>query len=89
MNASVAYFEPEPPTPRIRPTETADLLLPYTHIWTELLKLGISWGEAIRMPWSVCRMLFEARADAYDAAKNGRNKEEIRYATKEDYDNWI
>lgn len=40
------------------------------------------------MPWSVCRMLFESRAEAYEAAK-GFKGDDVRYATKEDYSNWI
>ena len=64
------------------------MLLPYTHIWTELLKLGVSWADGLRMPWGVCRMMFEARADAYDAAKHGPS-EGARYATKDDIDSWI
>lgn len=44
------------------------------------------------MPWSVCRMMFEARAEAWDAAhkksKEGTD-EEVRYATQDDIDNWI
>lgn len=42
------------------------------------------------MPWSVCRMLFESRAEAYEAASNnkgGGNSD--RYATEADYKNWI
>ena len=64
------------------------MLLPYTHIWTELLKLGVSWADGLRMPWGVCRMMFESRADAYEAAKKG-STEEVRYATKDDVDSWI
>lgn len=63
--------------------------LPYTHIWTELLKLGVSWSDAMRMPWSVCRMLFESRAEAYEASKKGPRTEDVRYATKDDYSNWV
>ncbi len=40
------------------------------------------------MPWSVCRMLFEARAEAFEASKN-RKDEDVREANQEDYDNWI
>ena len=42
------------------------------------------------MPWSVCRMLFESRAEAYDAAsaKSGSASSD-RYATEADYRNWI
>lgn len=40
------------------------------------------------MPWSVCRMLFEARAEAYDAA-HGKRDDDVRYATPEDISNWI
>ncbi len=66
------------------------MLLPYTHIWTELLKLGVSWADGLRMPWGVCRMLFEARADAYESAKRGGDQEEdVRYATPQDVSNWI
>lgn len=41
------------------------------------------------MPWSVCRMLFEARAEAYEAARRSASSGDTRYATAEDYDNWI
>ena len=44
------------------------------------------------MPWSVCRMMFEARAEAYESAKRKSEKDssdEVRYATMEDIDNWI
>ena len=60
----------------------------YTHIWTELLKMGISWDEAMRMPWSITRMLFQSRAEAYEASR-GHKEEEVRYATNDDVDNWI
>ena len=40
------------------------------------------------MPWSVCRMLFESRAEAYEAARGGP-RDDTRYATKTDIDNWI
>lgn len=40
------------------------------------------------MPWSVCRMLFESRAEAYEAAKRS-DGEEVRIATAEDYSNWV
>lgn len=80
-------FSPEPPTPS-KPARGPSIALPYTHIWTELLALGVSWNEALRMPWSVCRMLFESRAEAYEAAK-GFKGDDVRYATKEDYSNWI
>lgn len=43
----------------------------------------------MRMPWSVCRMLFESRAEAYEAAKNRPKTEDVRYATKDDYSNWV
>lgn len=51
--------------------------------------MGVSWDEAIHMPWSVTRMMFESRAEAYDAAKSGRGGVETRYATKQDVDNWV
>lgn len=42
------------------------------------------------MPWSVCRMLFESRAEAHEALRNRpASNEDIRYATKADIDNWI
>lgn len=63
------------------------ITLPYTNIWTELLKLGVTWADATRMPWGVCRMLFEARAEAYDAANGGGD--DVRYATPEDIANFI
>lgn len=47
----------------------------------------MSWAEALRMPWGVCRMLFMARAEAYDNAHP--NPEETRYATADDIANWI
>lgn len=91
-SAREACFEPEPPTPRNKTAGGPDIQLPYTHIWTELIKLGVTWNEAMRMPWSVCRMMFEARAEAYEAArskKSGDAPEEVRYATQDDIDNWI
>lgn len=47
----------------------------------------MSWTEAMRMPWGVTRMLFESRAEAYDAA--GEKADDARYATPADYSNWI
>lgn len=41
----------------------------------------------MRMPWGVTRMLFESRAEAYEAS--GEKAEDVRYATSEDYSNWI
>lgn len=62
----------------------------YTHIWTELLALGVTWNEALRMPWSVCRMLFESRAEAYEAMhEKPKKSEDVRRATPSDYDNWV
>ena len=43
----------------------------------------------MRMPWSVCRMLFESRAEAYEAARGGKTTEDVRYATSDDYSNWV
>ena len=86
-SATGGCFTPEPPTP-INPAHGPNIKLVYTHIWTELLKLGVTWNEALRMPWSVCRMLFESRAEAYEMAKKSGG-EEVRYATAEDYGNWI
>jgi len=63
-------------------------MLAYTHVWTELLNMGVSWAEAARMPWGVCRMLFEARAEAYEASRSGP-REEVRMATQEDINAWI
>ena len=63
-------------------------MLAYTHVWTELLNMGVSWAEAARMPWGVCRMLFESRAEAYDAAR-GPSDNDIRYATQKDINAWI
>ena len=40
------------------------------------------------MPWGVCRMLFESRAEAYDAAEGAKGSD-ARYATASDVDNWI
>lgn len=34
-------------------------------------------------------MLFEARAEAYEASRSRGHGEDVRYATKEDYSNWI
>lgn len=65
-----------------------NISLVYTHIWTELLALGVTWNEALRMPWSVCRMLFESRAQAYDAS-HGKKGDDVRYATQSDIENWI
>lgn len=50
--------------------------------------MGISWDEAMRMPWSITRMLFQSRAEAYEASR-GYKEEEVRYATNDDVDNWI
>lgn len=88
MSASGACFDPEPPTPS-KPASGPKVTLVYTHIWTELLRLGVSWAEAARMPWGVCRMLFEARAEAYDAAKASKDRGDVRYATQQDIYNWI
>lgn len=41
------------------------------------------------MPWSVCRMLFESRAEAYEASKSRKEDDDVRYATKQDVSNWI
>jgi histone H3/H4 len=43
------------------------------------------------MPWSVCRMLFESRAEAYEASKKRKttDTEDVRHATTEDVMNWI
>lgn len=65
------------------------MALPYTHIWTELLRMGISWDEALRMPWGTCRMLFEARAEAWDLSHDRKGGDDVRYATPKDVDNWI
>lgn len=43
----------------------------------------------MRMSWGTVRMLFEARAEAYEAARSHKHSEDVRYATKEDYSNWI
>ena len=86
MSVSGGFFEPEPPAPK-RPASKDDSELPYTQIWTELLRLGVSWLEAMRMPWSTCRMLFIARAEAYESQHSQR--EDVRYATKEDISAWI
>jgi len=53
--------------------------------------MGVSWTEALRMPWGVCRMLFESRAEAWEAAKSASSSdsEDVRYATAEDYSKWI
>lgn len=48
--------------------------------------MGVSWDEAMRMPWGVCRMMFESRAEAMDAA-NG--VEHSRVATADDWNNWL
>lgn len=87
-SATGACFTPEPPPPS-KPATGPTIALPYTHIWTELLKLGVSWNEALRMPWSVCRMLFESRAEAYEASKSRKEDDDVRYATKQDVSNWI
>ena len=60
----------------------------YTHIWTELLSLGVTWNEALRMPWRVCRMLFESRAEAWESMQEKKNSD-VRYAGAADYDNWV
>lgn len=41
------------------------------------------------MPWSVCRMLFESRAEAWEQSHGGSRVEDARYATQKDIDNWI
>ena len=88
-SASEVCFTPEPPPPS-NPAKGPQIALPYTHIWTELLKLGVAWDEALRMPWSVCRMLFESRAEAYEASRGHKKEEDdVRMATPEDIANWI
>ena len=72
-----------------KPARGPDIRLVYTHIWTELLQMGDSWLEAARMPWGVCRMMFEARAEAYEAAREPTAGAEVRMATQKDIDNWI
>lgn len=90
-SASEVCFEPEPPTPSNKPANAPQILLVYTHIWTELLKMGVTWGDAVRMPWGVCRMLFASRAEVWEASKSASEKgdEDARYATAEDYSRWI
>lgn len=34
-------------------------------------------------------MMFEARADAWNASKHQRADDDVRYATKDDVDNWV
>lgn len=51
--------------------------------------MGVSWEDAMRMPWGVTRMLFMSRAQAHEAAKAGSTGEEVRYATQADYDAWL
>jgi len=50
--------------------------------------MGVSWDEAIHMSWGTTRMLFSARAEAYEASKNAKPSD-VRYATQEDIANWI
>lgn len=40
------------------------------------------------MPWGVCRMLFESRAEAYEAS-SGPSNNDTRYATQKDINAWI
>ena len=51
--------------------------------------MGVSWAEAARMPWGVCRMMFEARAEAWDASHDRKGDDDVRVATLDDVDNWI
>ena len=53
--------------------------------------MGVSWADGVRMPWGVCMMLFESRAEAYEAATKKPNDrdDDVRMATSEDYKNWI
>lgn len=87
-NANEGCFDPEPPTPKSKPEGGPEIELVYTHLWTELLKMGVSWRDATRMPWGVTRMLFESRAEAYEAYKDYK-PEDVRYATKDDVSNWV
>ena len=64
------------------------MTLVYTHLWTELLKMGVSWDEAMRMTWGMTRMLFESRAEAYELSREGRS-DEVRYANSKDIAAWI
>lgn len=84
MSANGGFFEPEPPTPRNKPAKHEIPQLPYTFIWTELLKIGVSWVDAMRMPWGVAQMLIYSRVDDTQQNPNG-----IRDATPEDIRNWI
>lgn len=43
----------------------------------------------MRMTWGTCRMLFEARAEAYEASRHGSRDDGVREATMQDIDNWI
>lgn len=88
MSATGDCFTPEPPPPS-KPASGPSILLPYNHIWTELISLGVSWERGMRMSWGTVRMLFEARAEAYEASRSRMNGDDVRYATKEDYSNWI
>ena len=65
-----------------RESSGGKIKLVYTHIWTELLKLGVSWAEATRMSWGMCRMMFESRAEAWEST-NGKGSD-VRDATQKD-----
>ena len=65
------------------------MTLVYTHLWTELLRMGVSWDEAMRMPWGVARMLFISRAEAYEASMGGATDSGDRYATASDIAGWV
>lgn len=50
--------------------------------------MGVSWAEAARMPWGVCRFMFEARAEAWESSHDKKD-DDVRVATLDDVDNWI
>ena len=87
QSASGVCFDKEPPTPS-KPADGPQLKLVYTHLWTELLKMGVLWDEALRMSWGTARMLFSARAEAYEVSKDYKPSD-TRYATNDDIANWI
>lgn len=51
--------------------------------------MGVSWDEALRMPWGMTRMLFESRAEAWEASNGPSSSNGTRYATEDDYSKWI
>lgn len=51
--------------------------------------MGVTWSDAVRMPWGMCRMLFESRAEVWEASRSSDGDKDVRYATADDYSRWI